>query len=159
MAHGTKCINHTQFADDTILLGGESLHIARRFKNEMDNYFQASYNKLNLRKSLIYSWNVNSREMTKISRIMGIEGVTNWESFNYLGFPLFKSNPKTTDLNPLIEKIKKKILAWGAIWLNLAGKMVMIKLVLNGYPLYRCSMMLDPNGMLTKIEGLLKNFL
>ena len=35
----------------------------------------------------------------------------------------------------------------------------MIKSVLNNYPLYHCSMMLDPNGMLTKIEGLLKNFL
>ena len=63
------------------------------------------------------------------------------------------------DWNPLLEKIKKKIMAWGVIWLNLAGKLVMIKLVLSSYPLYQCSMMLDPNGILTKIEGLLKKFL
>ena len=86
MAHGTKCINHTQFADDTILLGGESLHIARRFKNELDSYCQASGSKLNLRKSLIYSWNINPREMTTISRIMGIEGTMNWELFGYTGY-------------------------------------------------------------------------
>ena len=46
--------------------------------------------------------------MTKISCIMGIEGATNWESFNYLGVPTFKIKPKSTDENPMLEKIKKK---------------------------------------------------
>ena len=77
MSHGTKYINHAQFADDTILLGGASHHIARIFKNELDNYCQAFGSKLKLRKSLIYSWNINPREMIEISRILGIEGVTN----------------------------------------------------------------------------------
>ena len=90
--------------------------------------------------------------MTEISRILGIKGVTIQESCKYLGVLLFKINPKTTDWNPLIEKIKKKILAWGVVWLNLAGKMVLIKSVLNSYPMYQCSMMLAPNGNLTKIE-------
>ena len=97
--------------------------------------------------------------MIGINHIMGIEGVTNWESFNYLGVPIFKSKPKTMDWNPMIEKIRKKILAWGVVWLNLAGKMVLIKYVVNSYPLYQCSMMLASNGILTKIEGLLRAFL
>ena len=59
----------------------------------------------------------------------------------------------------MIEKIKKKILAWGVIWLILAGKTIMINLVLKIYPLYQCSMMLYPNGILKKIKGLLKPFL
>ena len=79
MAHGTKYINHTQFVDDTILLGGASHHITRIFKNKLDNYCQSSGSKLKLRKSLIYSWNINPREITEISHIMGIKGVTNWE--------------------------------------------------------------------------------
>ena len=37
MAQGTKDINHAQFADDTILLGGASHHIARRFKTDLDH--------------------------------------------------------------------------------------------------------------------------
>ena len=56
----------------------------------------------------------------------------------------------------MIQKIKKKILAWGAIWLNLVGKTIMINLVSNIYPLYQCSMMLYPNGIINKIKGLLK---
>ena len=77
MARGTKDINHAQFVDDTIMLGGAGHHIARRFKNELDNYCQDSGSKLKLRKSLIYSWNINPREMIEILRILGIEGVTN----------------------------------------------------------------------------------
>ena len=34
LARGTKDINHAQFVDDTLLLGGASLHIA---KNELDS--------------------------------------------------------------------------------------------------------------------------
>ena len=34
MARGTKDINHAQFVDDIVLLGGASQLIARRFKTE-----------------------------------------------------------------------------------------------------------------------------
>ena len=42
LAHGIKDINHAQLADDTLFLGGASLHIAGRLKNELDGYCQAS---------------------------------------------------------------------------------------------------------------------
>ena len=61
MARGTKDINHAQFADDTILLGGASQIIARRFQSEITRYCLASGSKINLRKSQIYGWNVNPR--------------------------------------------------------------------------------------------------
>ena len=46
--------------------------------------------------------------MFEISRILGIEGLTIWGSFKYLGVPIFKSKPKTSDWSPLTEKFKKK---------------------------------------------------
>ena len=72
MARGTKDINHAQFVNDTIMLGGANHLIERRFKFEFDSYFKASSNKLNLRKSMIYSWNINPREMSEIYFILGI---------------------------------------------------------------------------------------
>ena len=63
------------------------------------------------------------------------------------------------DWNPLIEKLKKIILAWGAIWLNIARKLVMIKSVLKSYPLYQCSILLVPPKILAKIENILRTFL
>ena len=74
MARGTKDINHAQFADDTILLGGPSQIIARRFKNEMNRYCQVSGSKINFRKSKIYGWNINPREMLEITRVINMDG-------------------------------------------------------------------------------------
>ena len=93
--------------------------------------------------------------MYEISRILGIEGVTIWDFFKYPCVPIFKRKPKTLDWIPLIEKFKKKILAWGAVWLNLAMKLVMINYVLNSFPMYQCSIMVAPIGILSIIEGLL----
>ena len=124
MARGTKDINHAQFTDDTIFLGGASQIIAHCFKNEMNRYYHASGSKINLRKSQIYGWNINPREMLDITRILNMDGVVTWESFNYLGIPIFKSKPKSSAWNPIVEKIKRKIKGWGSIWLNLVGKVV-----------------------------------
>ena len=96
MACGTRDINRTRFADHTIMLGGIIHNIMRRFKAELDSYFQASASKLNLRKSKFYSWNVNTREIFGISRTLGSEGVTTWDSFKYLGIPIFNGKPKTS---------------------------------------------------------------
>ena len=72
-----------------------------------------------MRKISIYSWNINPWEMSGISRILDIEGVTIWHSFKYLGIPIFRNKLKSSDWNPLIEKFKKKFLPWvlfGLIW-------------------------------------------
>ena len=58
-----------------------------------------------------------------------------------------------------MEKIKRKITGWGTAWLNLAGKVVLIKAVLNSYLLYQCSLLLAPVKIINQIEGLLRSFL
>ena len=60
-----------------------------------------------------------------------MNGAVSWDSFKYLGVPIVKIKPKSLDWNPIVEKIKKKISGWGTAWLNLAGKVVLIKAVLN----------------------------
>ena len=58
-----------------------------------------------------------------------------------------------------MENIKRKIKGWGSIWLNLAGKVVLIQAVLNSYLLYQCSLLLAPVKIITHIEGLVRSFL
>jgi hypothetical protein len=74
MTRGAKEINHAQFVDDTLLLGGASTLIARKFKQELELYKEASGSKINYRKSQIFGWNCSPREMVEISRILEIEG-------------------------------------------------------------------------------------
>ena len=101
--------------DDTILLGGSSQIIAHWFKNEMNRYCQASGSKINFRKSQIYGWNINPKEMLEITWVLDMDRAVNWDSFNYLGLPIFKSNSKTSAWLLIVEKVKKKIMGWGAV--------------------------------------------
>ena len=48
---GVKEINHAQFADDTLLLGGASPIIAKKFKEELDAYAAVSGSKISQAKS------------------------------------------------------------------------------------------------------------
>jgi hypothetical protein len=38
MDHNVKDINHAQFADDTLFLGGANINSARNFKKELEIY-------------------------------------------------------------------------------------------------------------------------
>jgi hypothetical protein len=110
---GVKDINHAQFADDTLLLGGASTTIANNFKKELDIYTKISGRLISMTKRKIYGWNITPREMLEISRVLGMEDYTTLEEIKYLGVPIFKSTPKYSHWNQLIEKIKNIINSWG----------------------------------------------
>ena len=67
IARGVKDISHAQFVDDTLLLGGVSTIIARKFKQQLDLYKEASGSQINHMKSQIFGWNCKPREMVEIS--------------------------------------------------------------------------------------------
>lgn len=50
IAWGTKNINHSQFADNTLFMGGASTTIASRFKSILDSFLNASSGQVNNRK-------------------------------------------------------------------------------------------------------------
>lgn len=57
-----------------------------------------------------------------------------------------------------MEKFKSKIRSWGFNWLNLAGKTVLIKAVLNSLPIYQAAVMMAPIGITRKMEEYIRNF-
>ena len=58
IARGVKASNHAQFVDDTILLGGASVIIVRRFNSVLSTFLKATNGKINSIKSKVYSWNL-----------------------------------------------------------------------------------------------------
>jgi hypothetical protein len=55
IARGVRRINHSQFVDDTLLLGGSSQIMASRFKLVLDQYGEVSGGIINKKKSQIYA--------------------------------------------------------------------------------------------------------
>jgi hypothetical protein len=159
ITQGVKEINHTQFADDTLLLGGASLLVAKRFKEELDAYVAVSGSEISQAKSKIYGWNITPKEMLGISRVLGMEGHIKWETFNYLGIPISKTTPRASHWNHLLDKLKKRISSWGANWLSLAGMIVLIKSVLASVPIYQNSLLLAPSTTIQQMEAMQRIFL
>jgi len=93
------------------------------------------------------------------ARVPGMEGCTIWDTLKYLGVPIFKSNPRTLHWNLLIDKLKNKINSWGASWLNIAGKVVIIKAIPANISIYQSSLLLAPSTIIQKIEAMLRIFL
>jgi hypothetical protein len=88
IAQGVKILNHSQFADDTILLSGASKILARRILRVLDTFIIVSGGSINKEKSQIYTWNVLAGTKVGITQIMGITITQDWKSFKYLGLPL-----------------------------------------------------------------------
>jgi hypothetical protein len=109
IARGTKRINHSQFADDTLLIGGASIVIAKRLKNALDNFTQASGALINSAKSNVYTWNIPTRTTHLIENVFRFPLIEKWQTFRYLGIPIcLKSLPNTT-WNQILDKIKNKL--------------------------------------------------
>ena len=95
IVRGIKGINHSLFTNDTLLIGGASSLMARRFKQTLDLFLLVSGGKLNNNKCKIYTWNVPRQIIQRISSILDIPAQMNWSHFMYLGLPLAKELVKT----------------------------------------------------------------
>lgn len=69
MVGGIKRVNHSHFADNTLLISGASLIVASRFNKILDSFLDTSGGALNRRKCHIYGWNSNLQVMHSISRL------------------------------------------------------------------------------------------
>jgi hypothetical protein len=61
IAPGVKEINHAQFMDEMLLMGGASVHTTKKFKMELDAYKEISGSEVSLTKRKIYGWNISPR--------------------------------------------------------------------------------------------------
>jgi len=102
----------------------ESLFSSSLQFQKQSNYCEVSGSKTNTRKIQIFRWNVSPREMSALTRILDFPGKVQWHSFKYLGFPIFKKNPRSNDWLTILEKLKAPIQSWGTRWLKLDGNLV-----------------------------------
>jgi hypothetical protein len=58
-ARGVKGINHSQFANDTLLIGGASTVMAKKFKYVMENFLNAFGGEVNNKKNHIYGLHIS----------------------------------------------------------------------------------------------------
>jgi len=85
---GAEEVNHALFFDDSLLLGGASLQIARAFNEIIQNFCCISGVLVNKRKSVVYGWNMKEKTILRIARLLGFPGFVSLNKIKYLGLPL-----------------------------------------------------------------------
>ena len=157
--NGVKNINHSQFADDTLLIGGASTTIARRFKKLLDQFMGYSGGLVNQLKSCVYGWNISNQTAHNIANIFGVTCNLEWTHFSNLGMPVSLGPLKVGTWNIIIDKVKRKVQQWGTLWLNPTGRLILFKLGITSLPLYRFSLYQAPAIFHHKLEVALRHFL
>jgi len=140
-------------------LGGASSIIARRFKKVLDDFLQVSGGLLNNSKCRIYGWNTPPRIMQNILQILEIPTEARWTHFTYLGLPIAKENVKSELWSKHVEKMKNKKQKWGMMWLNMAGRVIMIKALLSSLPIYQYAIILAPASAHKQMKIIIRSFL
>ena len=146
---GTEPINHVLFIDDSLILGGASLKIARAFNEVIQIFCRVSRALVNKGKSAVYGWEVDQQSIHRIAQLLGLMGFASWDKIKYLGMPLTLEINKAPHWLEIISKIKAKMNAWGSQWLTITRNLILVKYVLSSLPIYQALFLLDPK-MTTK---------
>eukprot|EP00253_Pinus_taeda_P017157 PITA_17157 len=112
---------------------------------------------VNLSKSKIFFFNINIAIQRNISRILGFQRET--LPSKYLGVPLTSKPFHKIIWEPMINKLQDKIRKWTMRSLNLAGRLVLTKVVLQSIPVFMQSTLPAPKGVLQQFITIQRDFI
>jgi hypothetical protein len=79
--------------------------------------------------------------------------------FNYLGIPIFKGKPKSSVLQPIADRNKLKLSAWKTSLLSIAGRVQLVRSVIQSMLTYSISIYSWPSSLLKDLEKCIRNFI
>lgn len=79
--------------------------------------------------------------------------------FTYLGAPIFKGRPKCSYFQPIADRVRIKLASWKASLLSIAGRVQLVKSVVQSMLIHTMSIYSWPIKILREIEKWIKNFI
>jgi len=150
-------ITHQQFVDDIMLFGEATLKEVRNIKRILDLFVEASGMEINKEKSCTFIFNTLDSIKAYLTRTLGFrQGEL---PTKYLGNQL-DINPKNLgNWQKITKKLRNKMASWTFRSLNIAGRLVLLKSILQAIPIYPLSIMAAPQGACTKIKEIYGKFI
>jgi len=152
-----QALTHQQFVDDTMLQGLPTVQEASNYKRILNIFSSASGMEVNLAKSNFFFFNTNIAIQKNISIILGFQRDS--LPSKYLGVPLMTRPLHKSIWEPLINKLHDKVSKWTIRCLNLTGRLVLTKAVLQAVPIFMLSALPPPKGVLQQLRDIQRNFL
>jgi mannosylglycoprotein endo-beta-mannosidase len=157
---GTRdvCVpSHSFYADDLLIFCKGYLSGLRALKDLFETYALASGQVINNLKSTIIAGAIAPRRLDDIIQLLQFN--TGSLPFNYLGVPIFKGRPKVIHLQPIADKVKLKLAAWKASLLSIAGRVQLVRSVIQSMLTYSISLYSWPISLLRDLERCIRNFI
>lgn len=153
----TQIPSHCFYADDLMVYCKGKLYSLEALKDLFTRYASCSGQVINLGKSFIFSGGVSNNMLSTMVNLLGFN--IGSLSFTYLGAPIFKGKPNTIHFQPIADKIKLKLASWKAYLLSIAGRVQLVKSVVQGMMVHTISIYLWPASLLREIEKWIRNFI
>lgn len=78
---------------------------------------------------------------------------------SYLEVPFFVGQVKSGFWDKVVSTISKRIMSWNHKWLTLAGKILLIKSILNVVPIYLMSVLKTLRATIVDLQSTLRDLL
>nr|XP_025611773.1 uncharacterized protein LOC112705129 [Arachis hypogaea] len=150
-------LSHLQFADDTILFCPSETETIVNYKRLLRCFELMSGLSINFDKSNLISVNCEQEWVEHVCGLLECKQAV--LPVRYLGIPLGANLRLVKTWKPIIDKVEAKLSLWKAKILNKAGKLVLIKSVLNSLPIYYLSLYKMAKAIADKLIALQRRFL
>ena len=145
-----------QFTDDTIVFCPQSEDSIRNYRRILQCFEVMLGLSINFEKSSIIPLNCQAGWTRRMCDILGCS--SSRLPIKYLGIPLGANPKRVNTWRPIVNRVEKKLSAWKMKILSKAGRLVLIKSMLNSLPLYYLSLFKMSREVAKKIISLQTKF-
>ncbi|XP_073313562.1 uncharacterized protein [Primulina huaijiensis] len=149
-------ITHLAYADDLLLLSRGDARSVSLMMHCMNRFGDMAGLRINILKSNVYMASVPDVVRLEILDVTGF-ALGNLP-FRYLGVPLASKKLRALDYIPLVDTISTKISSWPRHSLSYAGKLELIRSVVQGIECFWLSILPLPSCIIDAIYSLCRKF-
>jgi hypothetical protein len=140
-----------QYTDDTLLFSSSDTRNLRNLKIVLKLFERVSGMKINLNKSEFIPLNLEDGQIHDIAHVLCCPiGAL---PFRYIGVPIHFENLKREDLQPVLDKLIKKVVGWRDRLLAYSSRLELIRSCLSSIPIYLLSFMKFPKWAIKLLES------
>ncbi|KAJ4818146.1 RNA-directed DNA polymerase (reverse transcriptase)-related family protein [Rhynchospora pubera] len=155
IARGSPVLTSLMYADDLLIFGEASYEEVIELNNTLALFCEISGQEIGEDKSWIWFSNNTPNHIREFT-VHTFRAKLATRAEVYLGSPITAT--RLTDFCPLLNKIEHKLQNWKSALLSQAGKMVLIKSVVEPTMLYAMQTSVLPKSVLKKIQSRIRSF-
>ena len=144
--------------DDVLIFCSGSRGETRALQDILDLFSKATGMEINFGKSTLTTHLLRPEEEAELRRLFPIISAGLDEGLKYLGFSLKANLYRKQDWMWLVGKVEKRLMVWSHKWLSRAGRLVLVKVVLEEFRFIGCHYLGFRKGYWRGLEEFVSDF-